>query len=110
VADLLTHLPPAHARRVIEHVAAITTTSTEAVINAVIAAFDHERDAIERTPPIRSPSPPTIAAAFRPLSGGPAQGPGPRATARAPVDPLSPQPMNATRRAREAAVIRPRFR
>jgi DNA primase catalytic core len=64
VADLLTHVPPEHARRVVEHVATLTATSAEVVISAVIAAFDRDNGAPEPNPRAQSPPRPAIAAAF----------------------------------------------
>jgi hypothetical protein len=65
VADLLTHVPPDDARRVVEHVAAVTATSIETVVSAVIAAFDREDGTTAPNPAAQSPpTRPAIAAAF----------------------------------------------
>jgi DNA primase len=77
VAELLTHVPPEDARRVLEHVAAVTAASVETVVNAVIAAFDREDGTTAPNPAAQSPpTRPAVAAAFPPPS---AQPPGPAA-------------------------------
>jgi DNA primase len=73
VADLLTHVPPDDARRVIEDVAAITATSVEVVVSAVVAAFDREDGTTAPSPAAQSPPRPAIAAAFPPRSAPAAQ-------------------------------------
>lgn len=76
VADLLTHVPPNDARRVVEHVAAVTATTIEAVISAVTATFDREDGTTAPSPAAQSPPRPAIAAAFSPPSAAATQPPG----------------------------------
>jgi DNA primase len=42
VTDLLTHAPPDRANSLVEHVAEVTGTDVETVVNAVIAAYDRD--------------------------------------------------------------------
>ena len=76
VADLLTHVPPDDARRVMEHVAAVTATGIEVVTNAVIAAFEREDGTPDPNPAAQSPPRPTVATAFPPPSAQAVQAPG----------------------------------
>ena len=79
VADLLTKIPPDDARRVVEHVATVTNTGIDAVINAVTAAFDREDGTPDPKPAAQSPPRPAIAASFPPPSTPAGQPPGPTA-------------------------------
>jgi DNA primase len=80
VADLLTHIPPNDALRVVEHVAAITGTGIEVVISAVVAAFERDDRTRAPTPAAQSPPRPAVAAAFPPPSTQSAQEPDPPST------------------------------
>jgi DNA primase len=72
VADLLTHVPPDDARRVIDHVADVTGTGTEVLVNAILAAFDRE-DGVPDPSQLAQPPPqrPAIATAFPPPGTSP---------------------------------------
>jgi DNA primase len=98
VADLLTHIRPDDARRVVEHVAAATATDVDVVVSAVIAAFDRVAGTTAPHPAAQSPPRPAIAAAFPPPSIAAAQASGAAAGHPATHTPTLRSPRRSGRR------------